>query len=294
MSAEIKSLILERQCAYRSGSTEKWRHLRNKVRIVICKRKKEFYARKVQNLKTSDPKSWWSLVNKLAAKSSTGPKLNYPDEEGDIISGKTLANHLNSYFISVISDIQPLDTAALLAYLPLPGQPPSITISAVRSKLLGLGVYKAPGPDGIPARLLKEFAPELAEPVALIFTSSVLSGVFPTQWKDSNITPVSKVKPITAYGDLKPIALTPVLSKVLEDFSVEWLIDDVKHHVEPQQFGSLEGTSTTYCLLDMLHNWLSSLDNKIEVGNIIAAPFSGADLGEGPDGPRPPLLLEYL
>ena len=47
-------------------------------------------------------------------------------------------------------------------------------------------------------------------------------------------------------GDLRPIALTPVLSKVLEDFFVEWLIDDVKHHIDPQQSGSLKGTFTTY------------------------------------------------
>ena len=246
MSAEMKSLILERQCAYHSGSTEKWRHLRNKVRGVICKRKKEFYARKVQNLKTSAPRprSWWSLVNKLSGKSSTGPELSYPDEDGNIISGKTLANHLNSYFISVISDIHPLDTAALPAYLPSPDQPPTITTSAVPSKLLGLGAYKTPGPDGIPARLLK----------ALVFNRSVSSGVFPKQWKDSNITPVPKVKPITGGVDLRTIALTPMLSKVLEDCSVEWLIDDVRHHIDPQRFGSLKGTSTTYCLLDMLHN----------------------------------------
>ena len=173
----MKSLILEWQCAYHSDSTEKWHHLRNKVRVVICKCKKEFYTRKVQNLKTSDPWSWWSLVNKLAGKSSTGPELSYPDEDGNIIWGKTLANHLNSYFISVISDILPLDTAALPAYLPSLDQPPTITTLAVRSKLLGFGAYKAPGPGGIPACLLKEFAPELAELVALIFNRSVSSGV---------------------------------------------------------------------------------------------------------------------
>ena len=50
-----------------------------------------------------------------------------------------------------------------------------------------------------------------------------------------------------------------MLSKVLEDVFVEWLIDNVKHHIDPQQFGSLKGTSTTYCLLDMLHNSLLSL-----------------------------------
>ena len=68
MSAEIKSLILERQRACHSGSNERWRLLRNKVRMAICKRKKEFFARKVKSLKNSDPRSWWSLVSKLAGK----------------------------------------------------------------------------------------------------------------------------------------------------------------------------------------------------------------------------------
>ena len=147
--------------------------------------------------------------------------------------------------ISVTSDIQPLETTALPDFLPPPDQPPTITTSAVCRKLLGLSAYKATGPDGIPPHLLKKFAPELAEPVTVIFNRSVSSGVFPERWKDSHLTPVPKVKPVTGDGDLRPIALTPMLSKVLKDFSVEWLIDDVKHHIDPQQFGSLKGTSTT-------------------------------------------------
>ena len=172
------------------------------------------------SLKTSDPRSWWSLVSKLAGKSSTNSELCYPEEQGNIISGKTLATRPNCYFISVTSDIQPLDTAALPAFLPLPDQPPTITTSAVCRKLLGLSAYKASGLDGIPARPLKKFAPELAEPVTVIFNRSVSSGVFPERWKDSHLTPVPKVKPVTGDGDLRPIALTPVLSKVLEDFFV--------------------------------------------------------------------------
>ena len=276
MSAEIKSLILERQRAYHSGSNQRWRHLRNKVQVVICKRKKEFYSRKVQSLKTTDPRSWWSLVNKLAGKPTSCSELSYPDEHGNIISGIALASRLNRYFISVTSDIQPLDLSALPAFLPSPDQPPVITTSAVRSKLLGLSAYKAPGPDGVPARILKEFAPELAEPVATIFNRSVSSGVFPTQWKDSCLTPIPKVKPVTGDGDLRPIALTAVLSKVLKDFSVEWLIDDIKHVIDPKQFGSLKGTSTTYCLLDMLHKWLSSLDSPGKFLRVCFLDFSKA------------------
>ena len=61
-------------------------------------------------------------------------------------------------------------------------------------------------------------------------------------------------------GDTRPISLTPCLSKVLEDFVVTWLIDDVKNKIDPRQFGCLKGTSMTYCILDMIHTWLSYLD----------------------------------
>ena len=54
---------------------------------------------------------------------------------------------------------------------------------------------------------------------------------------------------------------TPILSKVLEDFVVSWMIEDVGEHIDSRQFGSLKGSSTTYCLLDLIHNWLSELDN---------------------------------
>ena len=39
------------------------------------------------------------------------------------------------------------------------------------------------------------------------------------------------------------------------------MIEDVGKHIDSRQFGSLKGTSTTYCLLDLIHNWLSELDN---------------------------------
>ena len=68
---------------------------------------------------------------------------------------------------------------------------------------------------------------ELAEPATVIFNQSFSSGVFPKVWKDSHLTPIPKTTPITGDGDLRPIALTGCLSKVLEDFAVEWLINDI-------------------------------------------------------------------
>ena len=258
-SVKIHPTDKQRQHAYLNGPEEKWGRLRNKVREVITRRKREFYKNKVNNLKSTDPRKWWSMVNKLAGKARSPNELSYTDEEGRIISGATLATCLNEFFVSVISDIKPLDISALPCFLPSP-QPPVIETQEVCKKPLAISAFKLPGPDGIPTRIWKECAPELAEPITLIFNTSIASGIFPTAWKDSNVTPVPKVTPITGRGDLRPISLTAIVSKVLEDFVVEWLIEDVKHIIDPSQFGCLKGTSTTYCLLDMMHNWLSSID----------------------------------
>ena len=63
MSAEIKSLILVRQRAYHSGSNDRWRPLRNKVCIAICKRKKEFFARMAALKVLLHPTAYWTCCS---------------------------------------------------------------------------------------------------------------------------------------------------------------------------------------------------------------------------------------
>ena len=38
------------------------------------------------------------------------------------------------------------------------------------------------------------------------------------------------------------------------------MIDDIQDRIDPKHFGCLKGTSTIYCLLDIIHTWLSWLD----------------------------------
>ena len=72
---------------------------------------------------------------------------------------------------------------------------------------------------------------------------------------------IPKITKPTCENDIRPISLTPCLSKVLDDFVVLSLIEDVRDKIDPMQFGCLKGTSTSYCLLDMVHNWLLPMEN---------------------------------
>ena len=182
-------------------------------------------------------------------------------KDGQLTTYLDLTNDLNTFYTSVNEDIPPLGLSMLPAYLPADDQVPHIEPYEVCQKLLTINASKACGPDNIPARVLKEFAQLFAEPVTTIFNSSISSGTVLSIWKDSNIIPIPKIKQPVSESDTRPISLTACLSKVLEDFVVRWMISDVRVNIDPQQFGCLKGLSASYCLLDMLHHWLSHLDS---------------------------------
>ena len=58
-------------------------------------------------------------------------------------------------------------------------------------KLLnGLTVHKAPGPDGLSARLLKECSSEIAPILDFIYNESLAQGTVPDDWRQENVAPV--------------------------------------------------------------------------------------------------------
>lgn len=256
----IKTLIRDRQKAFHSGNSLLWHSLRRKVQYEIAERKKSFYKNKVQHLRHTDSRRWWKMVNKMSGK----PEKTKPfslERNGEPLNDEQLASALNEFYVSVNADIPTLDVNSLSAFLPAKDDVLTVQPYEVCQKLLALQRHKATGPDNIPSRFLKEFTHVLAEPITTIFNASLSTGVVPRIWKESNIISIPKVQQPESEGDTRPISLTSCLSEVLEDFVVSWLIDDVKGKIDPCQFGSLKGTSTTYCLLDMLHSWLSYLDS---------------------------------
>ena len=55
--------------------------------------------------------------------------------------------------------------------------------------------------------------------------------------------------------DLRPISLTPCLSKVAEELIVADYIKPVLKDLDTNQYGAVLKSSTTLALLDMLHDW---------------------------------------
>ena len=136
------------------------------------------------------------------------------------------------------------------------------TPELINHKLNALNRSKAPGPDGIPNWILEEFAAVLSNPISIIINSSYLEQKLPNAWKQANIIPIPKDKPIRDINkNLRPISLTPALSKLAEDIVIEKYVSHaVLEVVNQDQFGGIPKSSATFALISIIHTCAQATD----------------------------------
>ena len=84
-------------------------------------------------------------------------------------------------------------------------------------KLLNnLNIHKAPGPDGLSARVLKECSSEIAPVLTYIFNESLAQGAVPDDWRQANVAPVFKKGEKYDAANYRPVSLTCICCKTLE------------------------------------------------------------------------------
>ena len=230
VNSTLKDLIRRRQRALKQGNFPLFRLLRNRVNRERKACRAKYYDTKVAHLKDCNPSSWWSEVKKLSGLSSMSSSvsdlanhLQCPDGTPE---GVVLAKTINEAFLFPMRIFEPLPNDYDPQQNDASGEPSAVpymvTADSVFLKLSSLNPKKATGPDGIPAWLIKENADLLLAPITNIINSSFSEGRLPPSWKTADIAPIAKQKQVQDVNkDLRPISLTPVLSKVAEEFVVE-------------------------------------------------------------------------
>ena len=135
-----------------------------------------------------------------------------------------------------------------------------ISVEAVSSVLNKLP--HKPGPDGISNWILKEYALILSDPICHIICCSLADQCLPFSWKLANIMPVPKQSPVQDVNNhVRPISLTPAISKVAEEFVMKlYIAPAILQIIDPSQFGVIPKSSTAHTLISMIHNWAQTTD----------------------------------
>jgi hypothetical protein len=194
-------------------------------------------------------------------------------------SSVQLADAINDFFVSVSEHLPKINPAILDQLDDDYSSAFTIDPADVEIRLASIDIYKAPGPDGIPTWLLRDFASYLCQPLAAIFTASVREGYIPPIWKTADVIPVPKTKrPRSIQTDLRPISLLPCLAKVLESIIGHWLLPVLEPTLDPNQFGCRKNRSTTHALAAMIHAWQSTLDRGGGVRALFVDFYKAFDL----------------
>ena len=108
-----------------------------------------------------------------------------------------------------------------------------------------LNTYKSMGPDGMHPRVQRELAEMIAEPLSIIFERSWRTGEVPEDWRIANVTLVFKKSRKEYLGNYRPVSLTSVPGKVLEQLVLDAISKQLeeKKVMRSSQHGFTKGKS---------------------------------------------------
>lgn len=279
ITKKFKHLVKQRQKAFSRGDKISFNRYRNQINRERKSLRETFYSSKVKDLKESNPKAWWREVKRISGASAIKQSdliSQMQIESFDNLSPTEIANLINKSFLNAMSNYPPLEAESSQPNLCT--TPFQVSSQSTYNKLRDLNSGKSPGPDSIPNWLYKEYAELLVEPITNILNSSYQEQKLPQNWKRANVTPVPKEKIVRDVNKhLRPISLTPIISKIAEDFVVEnFVAPKILSIINPVQFGVIPGSSATLALIGMLHKWTEATDSTGAAVRVMLLDFRKA------------------
>jgi len=135
----------------------------------------------------------------------------------------------------------------------------------VRKYIRGLKANSSAGSDGLPAEFFKNTSSSVVFPLSVTFNVSLQTGEIPEIWKLASVNPIFKKGSPSNPANYRPISLTCISCKLLEDGVKEAILTHLLTHglINKNQHGFLNKKSTTTQLLESSHDWNIALSSRL-------------------------------
>ena len=271
LTAEIKRLISTRNKAWRvfkrnrcEITRARYKYLRNTIKTTIRNARHVYFKNRLRNCST--PADMWKIVREIGICNSK-----------KTIQMPANPDAFNSHFIGSratiqAAPIQPLPTAVPIVRFDFK---PVVCDHVV--KALASSRSNALGPDEISLHHLRECCPVILEPLVNIFSASLSSGYFPSDWKRAIVRPLPKSKSVAGPADFRPISILSTASKLLESVALRQINGFVEEEnlLNKFQSGFRKGYSTHSAVIRVVDDIKHAIDNK-QITLAIGIDFSSA------------------
>ena len=180
-TSEIKEISRRKKREYlKRKKSPKWKKLSGLLEEKCEEAKSNYYINIVSDLKSSNPGQWFSKLKRMSSHDQMkNEKVNV--EELMNFSDSEQAEIIAENFTKVSNQYKPLKTEDIDLELASNQKPiPVLEEHQVYEFLKNIKTNTATVKDDIPAKIIKEFACELAAPFTDVVYSSLLQGIFPT------------------------------------------------------------------------------------------------------------------
>ncbi len=250
-----------------SGNTDDRRQASYDLRRSIKAAKRKYKNKVEEHFNNNNPRSMWQGINNI-----TGFKGNKP---ATVNIAASLPDELNTFYARFEADnTAHTESAATAAAEEVSAL--TLSVADVTRSFKRVNIRKAVGPDGIPGRVLKACAFQLAGVFTDIFNLSLSLSVVPSCFKKSIIVPIPKKNKITCLNDWRPVALTPIFSKCFEKLVRDYICSVLPASLDPLQFAYRSNRSTDDAIAFTLHTALSHLENKNTYVRMLFVDYSSA------------------
>ena len=293
---------LAQQAAISSKDIDRFRvykNIRNKVNNMIKSDKRSWEKLKLDHM-ANNSGNLWRNIKEIMNWQTNGPPTQLFYEGRMIRKPLELAKCMNNFFANKVKTLQdrlPPETEDPLHYARkyMSSNKSQLRLKTVFPEqvmeiLKNLKNSKSTGLDHIDVGIVKLIADDILPSLTHIINLSLNTSTFPDAWK------VAKVVPLLKRGDplnpqnYRPVALLPILSKILEKVIFTQVVNYVETNdiLHPSHHGSRPGHSTCTAILELCSSWIDA----IECGNMAAVMM--LDLSAAFDLVNHKLLLEKL
>ena len=277
------------QAAVISQDANKWReykNLRNTATRYMRRDKKYWERNQLDNLK-NNPTDLWRNVKGWMGWKNTGPPTQLFYKGQMVSSPQGLANSMNSFFIDKVQGLKsnlppqkndPLETLSrIMSSRTCTFHLQSVHPDEVLEIVKDLKNSKSTGLDDIDTGTLKLIIRDILPALTHVINLSLMNLEFPSIWKLAKVIPLLKKSDPLNPKNYRPVALLPIMSKILERVVFKQVVQYVEGNslLHPSHHGSRSRHSTSTAIIEMYDTWIDSVERG-EMAGVMMIDLSAA------------------
>lgn len=244
---------------------------RNKLNKTIEKAKNNYYKQKLAENKSSPKKVWALIKDATNFRKKIKKPINIKNENDEIETDNSKkANIFNEYFRNIGGALaNKIDNTNNNLDLPQKNVTQTIFLNPVNEEEIILTISSlknncSPGSDNINVELIKKIHIFIIKPIQHIINLIFSTGIVPTHYKQSVITPLFKNGNAGEINNYRPITLINNIAKIFEKCFKKRIVGFLENHglLSHCQFGFREKKNTEMAIYELVEHVNNCFDQN--------------------------------